>query len=308
MRQTHRTSQRKGAQDAAIDGRERMSASVEYAVPALRNRMATATEIRSVQSNATNSGTVTKEIAMNTHETTSMHAPKRLARLAGLLYLFVGIFGGFAEGYVYPKMYSAGNAAATAGNVVANAGLVRLDVVAHLLDGTFFILLAMTLYILLKHVHKSMARAFVLLVALATGIICLNAVFMFEGLRVATDSTYTAAFGTAGSNALVLLLLDTQHYGTLIAQVFFGLWLVPLGYLAYRSSGMFPKWLGVLLVVGGVGYLVDLLTAFLVPDVGTAIHPFVGVIPTALAEITMLVYLLVVGVKTVKPTDERLIP
>ena len=245
---------------------------------------------------------------MNTHETTSMHAPKRLARLAGLLYLFVGIFGGFAEGYVDPKMYSAGNAAATAANVVANAGLVRLDVVAHLLDGTFFILLAMTLYILLKHVHKSMARAFVLLVALATGIICLNAVFMFEGLRVATDSTYTAAFGTAGSNALVLLLLDTQHYGTLIAQVFFGLWLVPLGYLAYRSSGMFPKWLGVLLVVGGVGYLVDLLTAFLVPDVGTAIHPFVGVIPTALAEITMLVYLLVVGVKTVKPTDERLIP
>src|SRR3989441_11034817 len=86
------------------------------------------------------------------------------------------------------------------------------------------------------------------LVALATGIICLNAVFQFEGLRVATDSSYAAAFGTAGSNALVLLLLDTQHYGTLIAQVFFGLWLVPLGYLAYKSAGLFPKWLGVVLI------------------------------------------------------------
>ena len=105
------------------------------------------------------------------------------------------------------------------------------------------------------------------LVALATGIICLNAVFQFEGLRVATDGVYAAAFGAAGSNALVLLLLDTQHYGTLIAQVFFGLWLVPLGYLAYKS-GLFPKWLGVLLIVGGVCYLVDLLAAFLVPDVG----------------------------------------
>ena len=50
---------------------------------------------------------------------------------------------------------------------------------------------------------------------------------------------------------MVLLLLDTQHYGILIAQIFFGLWLVPLGYLAYKSSGMFPKWLGVLLIVGG---------------------------------------------------------
>src|SRR5207244_67604 len=129
----------------------------------------------------------------------------------------------------------------------------------------------------------------------ATGIICLNAVFQFEGLRVATDSSYAAAFGTAGSNALVLLLLDTQHYGTLIAQIFFGLWLVPLGYLAYKS-GLFPKALGVVLIVGGVCYLVDLLTAFLVPEFGQQIHAFV-VIPCAIAEISMVLYLLVKGVK-----------
>ena len=197
-----------------------------------------------------------------------MNSPKRLARIAGVLYLLVGIFGGFAEGFVDPKMYVAGNAAATAGNVVANSGLVRMGVVAHLLDGTFFVFLAMTLYILLQHVHKSVARAMLVLVALAAGIICLNAVFQFEGLRVATDGSYAAAFGAAGSNALVLLLLDTQHYGTLIAQVFFGLWLVPLGYLAYKSAGCSPSALGVVLIVGGVCYLVDLLAAFLVPDFG----------------------------------------
>jgi hypothetical protein len=116
-----------------------------------------------------------------------MNSPKRIARIAGFLYLLVGIFGGFAEGYVDPTMYAAGNAAVTAGNVVANAGLVRMGVVSHLLDATFFIFLAMTLYILLKHVHTSAARAMVLLVALATGILSLNAVFEFEGLRVATD-------------------------------------------------------------------------------------------------------------------------
>ncbi|MGA2765678.1 MAG: DUF4386 domain-containing protein [Spirochaetia bacterium] len=232
-----------------------------------------------------------------------MSSPKRLARSGGILYLLVGIFGGFAEGFVDPKMYVSGNAAATAGNVVANSGLVRLGVVAHLLDGTFFVFLAMILYVLLQHVHKSVARAMLVLVALATGIICLNAVFQFEGLRVATDASYAAAFGAAGSNALVLLLLDTQHFGTLIAQVFFGLWLLPLGYLVYKS-GLFPKWLGVVLVVGGVSYLVDLLALFLFPAFGQEIHTFV-VIPSAIAEISMVLYLLVIGVKTIKPDERR---
>jgi hypothetical protein len=227
-----------------------------------------------------------------------MSSPKRLAKIAGVLYLLVGIFGGFAEGFVDPKMYVAGNAAATAGNVMANPGLVRLAVVAHLLDGTFFVFLAMVLYALLEHVNEGVARAMLILVALSTGIICLNAVFQFEGLRVATGSSYAAAFGAEGSNALVLLLLDTQHYGTLVAQVFFGLWLVPLGYLAYQS-GMFAKWLGVVLVVGGVCYLVDLLAAFLAPELGQAIHAFV-VVPSAIAEIAMVLYLLVVGVKEVR--------
>ena len=221
-----------------------------------------------------------------------------------MLYLFVGVFGGFSEGFVDPRLYVAGHAAATVGNVLASPGLVRLGVVAHLLDGTFFVFLALTLHVLLQHAQRGVARAMLVLVALATGIICLNAVFQFEALRVASDATYAAAFGAAGSDALVLLLLDTQHYGTLVAQVFFGLWLVPLGYLAYQS-GMFARWLGVVLVVGGVCYLVDLLAAFLVPDFGQTIHGFV-IIPSAIAEISMVVYLLVVGVKTVKPHEHIL--
>ena len=92
---------------------------------------------------------------------------------------------------------------------------------------------------------------------------------------------------------------EYYNYGTLAAQVFFGLWLVPLGYLAYKSSGWFPKWLGALLVVGGVCYIVDLLAAFLVPDFGKTIHTSI-VIPCAVAEISMVLYLLVVGVRTPK--------
>ena len=182
-----------------------------------------------------------------------MTSPKRLARIAGLFYLLVAIFGGFAEGFGDPKMYVAGNAAATAANVLADPGLVRMIVVAHLLNGIFFVLTAMALYILLQHVNKSVARAMLVFVALAVGITTLNAVFQFEGLQVATNASYVAAFGAAGSNALVLLLLDIQHYGTLSAQVFFGLWLAPLGYLVYKS-GLFPKALGVVLVAASVCY------------------------------------------------------
>lgn len=228
-----------------------------------------------------------------------MSSQKRLARIAGILYLLVGIFGGFAEGYVEPKMYVAGNAAATAGNVVANSGLVRLGVVADLLDQTFFVFLAMVLHALLKSVNKGVAGAMLVLVALAAGIVCLIAVFEFEGLRVATDSSYAAALGIAGSNALVLLLLDMQHYGLLIAQIFFALWLAPLGYLTYRSL-LFPKLLSVALAAGCVCYLIDLFAAFLFPDFGKAIHGWVT-IPSAIAEIWMVGYLLAIGVRTVKP-------
>lgn len=231
-------------------------------------------------------------------KTESTASPKRLARIAGIFYLLVAIFGGFAEGFGDPMMYVAGNAAATAANVLANPGLVRIIVVAHLVNAIFFVLTAMAFYILLQHVNKSVARAMLVFVAISAGITTLNAVFQFEGLQVATNSSYVDAFGAAGSNALVLLLLDIQHYGTLSAQVFFGLWLAPLGYLAYKS-GLFPKALGVTLVAATVYYLVHLITAFLVPDFHKQIQPFILIV--IIAEVWLLGYLLIVGVRTAKP-------
>ena len=236
-----------------------------------------------------------------------MNSPKRLAKIAGLLYLGVGITGGFAEGFVEPRMYVAGDAAATAGNVVANAGLVRLGVVSDLVDQTLFIFLALTLYALLKHVHQSAARAMVVLVAVAAAICALSAVFEFAGLRVATGAIDLSALGADGSNGIVLLLLDTQHYGLLIGQIFFGLWLVPLGYLTLKS-GWFPKALSIVLVVAGTCYLVDMLTKFLVPDFGQLISRFVT-LPCIVAEIWILGYLLFIGVRTTKTVqpDERVL-
>jgi hypothetical protein len=228
------------------------------------------------------------------------HAPRHLARIAGVLYLLVGIFGGFAQGFVYPRIYVADDAATTSGNILANADLVRLGVVADLFQATVFVFLALTLHRLLAHVHRRAAGTMVVLVALAAGITSLNAIFEFAALRVATEGAYLAAFGAEGAQALVLLLVDIHHYGLLTAQIFFGLWLVPLGYLA-STSGWFPRALGVVLVAGGVCYLVDLLAAFLVPGFGQAIHAFI-VIPCAIAEIWTVGYLLVRGVRSSPPS------
>jgi hypothetical protein len=244
------------------------------------------------------------KISRPTEEETPINSPKRLARLAGVLYLLVAIFGGFAQAFVYPKIYAAGDAATTAGNVLANADLVRLGIVADLFQATVWVFVAMTLYRLFQSVNKGMASAMVVFAAIGGGITCLNAGFEFEALRVATGAVNMATFGTGGANALALLLVDAQHYGLLIAQIFFGLWLVPMGYLAYKS-GWFPRALGVALVVSCVAYLVDVLMAFLVPDVSAQIHGFL-VIPPAIAEPWMVGYLLLIGVKTRQPAKRRL--
>jgi hypothetical protein len=105
---------------------------------------------------------------------------KRLARIAGVLYLVVGIFGGFATGYVTARVYVAGEAATTAASVVANAGLLRIGVVADLLQATVFVFLAMTLFLVLKHVDRNAATAMVILVAIATTMMCFNKVFQLR--------------------------------------------------------------------------------------------------------------------------------
>jgi hypothetical protein len=230
------------------------------------------------------------------------HSPQRQARIAGLLYLMVGILGGFAEAYVPGQVYVPGDAAATAHNVVANADLVRIGVVADLAQVMFFTFTGMALYRLLEHVNKNVARAMMTFVAISVPIMGLNRVHQMAALLVATDPSYAQALGPGGSDALVLLMFELQHHGVLAAQIFFGLWLLPLGYLAY-VSGLFPRALGVLLMIGCACYLVDLFTQFLAPDLAATLAPYLHT-PPAVAEIAMVLWLLVKGVKT-SPRDGR---
>jgi len=225
-----------------------------------------------------------------------MNPQVRLARTAGAYYLVVAIFGAFAQ-IVRQNVYVPDDAVATAANVVAKTELVRLSFVADLVQATFALFLVLALSRLLRHVNKDVARAMVLFVVLQVGITCLNVVHQFAALLVATQPTYTSAFGAGQQNALVLLLMDMQHNGFLVAQIFFGLWLFPLGWLAYRS-GMFPRPLGVILMVATVAYLVDVLLQFLAHDLAATVSPIVLVPLVTLAEVSMVAYLLIKGVRT----------
>jgi hypothetical protein len=225
-----------------------------------------------------------------------MTGQKHLARTAGVYYLVVAVFGGFAHA-VRTQVYVPGDATTTADNVATHADLVRFSFAADLVQATFAVLLVMALYRLLRHAGPSMARAMVVFVVLQVGITCLNLVHQFGALMVATQSSYSNAFGDEGTDALVLLLMELQHNGYLVAQIFFGLWLFPLGLLAYRS-GMFPRALGVILMVATGAYLVDTVLQFMAKDLADVVSGPALIPVVIVAEVWMMGYLLIIGCRT----------
>lgn len=204
-----------------------------------------------------------------------MTSPKTLARIAGSLYLVVAVLGGFAELYVRSSIVVAGDAAGTADNIRASATLFRVGFMSDLAQAIFFLLTAMALYLLLRDVHELVARAMVVFVAVSVAIICLNLLNQYVALSIATGGE---------------------------SRSIFGLWLLPLGYLVYRS-GYFPKVLGVLLAIGCFGYLADLFTHFLAPGIAESIEPLV-VAPAAVGELSLVAWLLVKGVNFPRRVDD----
>ena len=181
--------------------------------------------------------------------------------------------------------------------------MVRLSFVADLVQALVWLVLAVTLYRLLAHAGKNIARAMVVFVAVSAAITSLNMVNQLGALLVATNPAYATAFGADGSNALVLLLMDMQHYGYLISQLGW-LWLFALGLLGYRS-GMFPKWLSYLLMLVTACYVADALTRFLAPSFANT-SAAIFVLPEILCEVSLLAYLLIRGVRTPRRTTPGL--
>jgi hypothetical protein len=215
---------------------------------------------------------------------------RSLARFAGVFYLIM-IICGMAAQVIRGSLILPGNGAATASNIMASESLFRVAFISDLLMATVFLLFAWALYVLFKPVNKNTALLFVLLATASVAILSLNLLNQFAILILLSDAGFLAAFGTAQLNALVMLFADLQYYGYYIAQISFGLWLVPLGYLALKS-GFLPRILAMLLIIAAFGHLSGSFAAFMLPG-------FESVADLAAAlEIPFGLWLLVKGVKS----------
>lgn len=213
------------------------------------------------------------------------------ARVAGLLYLLLIPLGAFAIQYGPTALVVSGEAAATARNLIASESLFRLSIVSALLSQVVGIGVALALYQLLKPINKSMALLMVIFSLLGMPITMLSELTHFAALQLLSGADYLTTFTTEQLQALAFLFLDLHGYGLLIAGVFWGLWLFPLGYLVFKS-GFLPGLLGILLMIGCFGYLTDSFGSFLFPSYHLNLALYTG-----WSEVIFPLWLVIKGVK-----------
>lgn len=228
---------------------------------------------------------------------TTVEANKPIARIAGLLYLIVAVTGFFSIVYVPSQIVVHGDvASATVSKIVASKTLFQLSIVAGLICYTTFLLLLFALYNLLSPVRVGVAVVMVLLAAVSVPISLINLLNKFEILSLLSGADYLQAFTTEQVHAKVMLLLVAYGNGLLVTEIFWGLWLLPFGYLVFKS-GFLPRILGVFLMLGCFGYLVHSIGSTLSAGFSeTAVASLIS-LPAALGEIGTCLWLLVVGVR-----------
>jgi len=222
----------------------------------------------------------------------------KIARTAGLLYLIVVVTGVFGLLYIPSQIIVRGDALATASNILASESLFRLGIVIGLLSSTAFLLLPFALYRLLQQVDRNVAALMVVLAVASVPISFANLAHDLDALSLLSGADYLQAFTTDQLHALMYLSLKASGNGSLVSELFWGLWLLPFGYLVFKS-GFLPRILGILLMLGCFGYLTEVFGRILFPvGYGAAgISDFI-IIPSALGEVGTCLWLLIKGVQT----------
>lgn len=232
----------------------------------------------------------TTSVAATPHETTSADTV-RTARITGLLYLGLALTGLAGFILIRSRLYVADDPSATLAHLVERESLARWGVAFEMGVVLTQALVALWFFRLFRSVNAFAAgsiAAFGLVNAVA---ILGSAALLASAVDVSSDPTLTAAGGTASTAQLLYVV--SGHLWT-VGGLFFGLWLIPMGWLA-RRSGWMPDLLGWLLMVGGVGYVLSAFVSYLTPAGETA--TYVLTIPASLGEFWMVGYLLVRGVR-----------
>ena len=221
-------------------------------------------------------------------------------RVAGFLYLLLGVSVPLRLIYIPSTLFVRGNATATANNIAAHESLFRLGIVGDLLTGTIVIFVVLALYRLLKGVDQSHAVLMVILGGLmVTPIYFLNVLNDVAALLLVRGADFLSVFDKPQRDALAMLFLRLHYHGVLANEIFWGLWLFPFGALVFRS-GFLPRFLGVWLIINGFAYLALSFTGFLLPQYEDVVSKIA--FPAQLGEIAIMLWLLIMGAKP-QPLD-----
>src|SRR6266568_4660140 len=218
-------------------------------------------------------------------------SPRLKARMAGVFELLEALTSGFGQVIVPGMLVVAGNAKATAANILAHGLLFRLSILAALIGVACHIAWIFLFYELFKPVNRSLSllAAFVGLVAIA--IQGFSSLFQGAPLMVMEAGQSFSAFNVDQLQALTLMSLrfSARAFNTYLA--FFGIWCVLMGYLIFRSTFM-PRIIGVLEAFAGLCWL-----TFLWPPLGHYLSPYNQVL-SAPGELSLMLWLLVMGVNS----------
>jgi hypothetical protein len=215
------------------------------------------------------------------------------ARVAAFLVLILSPLAVFGMVYVPSILIVPGDAATTAKNIMASESLFRLGIASTLLSQIVGIFWVLVLYQLLKPVNKNMAVLMVIFNLLIVPIAMLNELNQFAVLLLSSGADYLRVFTPGQLHALVSLFLNLHEDGIKIAGIFWGLWLFPYGFLVFKS-GFLPRILGVLLMIGCFGYLIQSFAGFLSPNL--EVYTALLAVLTSSGELLVPVWLLIKGV------------
>jgi hypothetical protein len=222
----------------------------------------------------------------------STHNP---GRVAGFLYLLLVVFAPFRLIYIPSKLFVHGNATATANNIAAHEVLFRLGIVSDLFCGTILIFLVLALYRLFKEVDHNQAVLMVILGGVMPATIdFLNVVNDAAALMLVRGPDFLSVFEKPQRDALAMLFFRLHHQEVAAAEVLWGLWLVPLAILVYRSRFL-PRFLGVWLIINGFAYLAMSFTGLLLPLYEDMVSNIA--FPALLGEMAFMLWLLIKGAR-----------
>jgi hypothetical protein len=236
-----------------------------------------------------------------------MYSNKKIARIAGLCYLVVVLTGIFSLAYIPSRLVADDDAGQTFRLISAEPGLFRLSIVSSVICYLAFMLLPLVLYKLFRPIQEIPAKLMVIFALASVPMALLNLQHQFDVLSNTSGEGYLKGLTTEQLQSQVMLSLSTYGHGLRMVQLFWGLWLLPLGYLIWRS-GLIPRVLGILLMLGCAGYLVSFTCQALLPGYNQSSFSQYVRLPASIGEIGTCLWLLIMGAKNkpVTATDDTI--